>query len=476
MLPFCSALFRQYFNGAEPSDDIVFYHAVKDYMTNSISDPPRVLLLAYACQPDAGSEPGIGWNRALQLARHFQVVVLCNEHENRKKIEQFLQEHGPLANLQFVFVPASRWQQALRGCPGMFYMAYHLWHRQAFKIAQELHARWRFDLVHQLTYGTFREPGYLWKLDAPFFWGPTGGVQNYPWRFIPHAGWRGALTESLRSVLNVCQLRWSKRIKHAAQQAALVLASNEISAQALAALRGGKVSVLSDTGFTGRESIPERNFQHGGPLRLLWSGVFEHRKALHLLLEALSKLPANVPYELRILGRGPLEKRWRRIAVRLGIEQNCRWLGWIDHDQAIAQFSWADLFVFTSLRDSCGTVVLEALGAGTPVVCFDHQGGGEIVTSQCGLKLPVSTPTDATRRLGEIFTHCHNHRAELQCRSRGAIERAKHYTWDNQGQRMAAWYRDVLGLAEPTVESSIELDGSGRLADVVAVGNFREDT
>jgi glycosyltransferase involved in cell wall biosynthesis len=355
----------------------------------------------------------------------------------------------------------------------MYYTAYNFWHRKAFKIAKELHARWQFDVVHQVTLGGFREPGYSWKLNAPFAWGPVGGAQNYPWRFMPRAGFRGAISEALRSVLNVYQLRFSRRVKRAAQRASLILAANQINSQAMAFHRGGDVSVLVDTGITPRESMPNRDFQHAGPLRLLWSGVFEHRKALHLLLEALSALPPNVPYELRILGRGPLENRWRRIARQLGVDGHCRWLGWLDHDEAVDQFAWADLFVFTSLRDTSGTVVLEALGAGTPVVCFDHQGAGEIITHQCGIKLPVTTPNEAIRLLSETLLRCHQHREELQRLSQGAIERVELYTWDRQGQRMAAWYHKILHLPLPAAESATEPPTNGQLIQAVAAGNHQ---
>jgi hypothetical protein len=43
---------------------------------------PRVILSAYACEPNLGSEPGIGWNWAIQAARHgneMHVVTRTNK-------------------------------------------------------------------------------------------------------------------------------------------------------------------------------------------------------------------------------------------------------------------------------------------------------------------------------------------------------------------------------------------------------------
>ncbi len=395
-----------------------------DRVKNRLSSPPRLLLLAHYCHPEMGSEPGLGWNRALQAAKLYPTWVLCDESFNRVGIERHLEIHGPIENLHFVYVPPNRWEQRLRLIPGTFYFAYHLWHLRAYRIARCLHEHQRFALVHQVNSNGFREPGYLWKLDAPFVWGPVGGAQNYPWRFLASAGVKGAVGEAIRNVLNALQIRFSPRVGKAARKAAAFLAATTTNSNALAPRRGAMPQVMLETGVNSPAVPPLRNFDHGGPLRLMWSGVFEHRKALHLLLEAVAALPSRVKYELHILGRGPMDRRWRRIAQRLNVEPHCRWLGWLDQEVRKREYLWADLFVFTSLRDTSGTVVLETFAAGTPVVCLDHQGMADIVTKQCGVKIPVTTPREVIAALRDAIVRLHDDRHELARLSRGASERA----------------------------------------------------
>ncbi|HEY2881899.1 MAG TPA: hypothetical protein VGJ15_05685, partial [Pirellulales bacterium] len=117
---------------------------------------PRVLLLAYSCNPRGGSELGLGWNRALQAAKFFPTWVICDDDDNRADIEKYLAKHGPIANLTFVYVKSAKWTKRLRRLPGMFYPSYNLWHRTAFKVARELHQRIGFDVVHQLNLCGFR--------------------------------------------------------------------------------------------------------------------------------------------------------------------------------------------------------------------------------------------------------------------------------------------------------------------------------
>lgn len=416
-------------------------------MPSQPNHSPRILQLAFACNPEKGSEEGIGWHRAIQSAKAFPTWVICNEAENRESIERYLAQHGPIENLHFEFISSgTSLERQLRQTPGCYYFAYNLWHRRAFKIATKLHEKVRFDLTHLTTYGGFREPGYLWKLDVPFVWGPVAGAQNYPWRFLTSAGWRGAAGESFRNVANWYQMKFSLRVGKAARRAAAMLAATTTNARALAARRGSPLEVILDVGVQPLRKRVVRNFRHGGPLRILWSGVMQSRKALHLLLHAVAGLPVNTPFELRILGNGPMEEAWRKLARQLGIEKHCSWLGWQKHSQAVEHFTWADAFVFTSLRDTSGTVVLESLAAGTPVVCLDHQGMQDMVTPNCGVRLPVTNPSDVIRALRDVLVQWHRNREILEQLSRAAPQRAEHYSWDRHGERIRSVYRRVLNL------------------------------
>ena len=183
-------------------------------------------------------------------------------------------------------------------------------------------------------------------------------------------------------------------------------------------------SVISDVGITRITDIsrPLRSAQE--PLRILWSGVMQLRKALPLLIDALAQMPRDVPYCLRVLGKGKYLESWRRLARRRGIDRRIEWLGWLPHEQALRQYAWADVFAFTSLRNTTGTVIAEALAAGLPVVCLDHQGAHDVVTEDCGIKIPVTTPREVIGGLREAFVRLARDPAEGERLSRGAVQRA----------------------------------------------------
>jgi glycosyltransferase involved in cell wall biosynthesis len=403
-----------------------------------------VLLLAAACHPEKPSDFAAGWGWVRQIARFAEVVALCGAWD-REGVERYLRRHGELPGVRFVFVAEGPLERLLTRRRPLFelnYLAHHLWQRRAFRVAARLFQEHPFDLLHHVTRNGFREPGFLWRLPAPFIWGPIGGTQNYPWRFLKLAGLWGGLKEGLRNLLNLLQLRFSPRVHRAARRAAVLLAANSQVQRDFARVWGRVPHLLLDTGVeeVARE-IPPRPAPP--PLRLLWSGVFKPHKALPLLLHALHGLPPHL-WELVILGSGPEERRWRELARRLGLAGNCRWLGWLPREEARRWYDWAHLLVFTSLRDTSGNVVLEALSRGVPVLCLDHQGAGDMVTPECGVKIPVTTTREVIAGLRRALAALAENPHRLQSLSQGALARVREFLWARQGGAMAGIYGEML--------------------------------
>jgi glycosyltransferase involved in cell wall biosynthesis len=420
---------------------------------------PRVLLLAYACSPFRGSEPGIGWHRAIEVAKYCDTWVICKQQDYEADIRRYFAVHPAVPGLHFTFVPVARSQRFLRRVPPLWYAAYNLWHRRAFRRAVVLHSEVRFDLVHQVTLSGFREPGYLWKLGVPFVWGPVGGTENYPWRFLTRAGAWGGLQEGARSIANMLQFRFSPRVAKAARAARVLLAANSTAGRDLKRVHNAHPVPMPIVGSDAhvKARLPQGKGRPEGGLRLLWSGLLEPRKALHLLIEALARLPESVDYELRILGRGEMEGPWRRLAERRNVARRCTWMGWLLHEEAQRQYEWADLFVLTSLRDSGPGVVMEALGHGVPVLCLDHQGAADVVTPECGIKIPVTSPREVISGLRDAIAAVAHDPGILEPLRLGALARAQEHLWSRQGRQIAELYEGVLGRKRGGAETGHDL-------------------
>ena len=214
-----------------------------------------VLVSAYACSPSRGSEPGVGWGFVSALARHHDLWVIVEEEKFREDIEQALAANPELGkSMHFHFIPKKRNRWLRKIWPPSYYRYYRQWHQEVLRLAESLHREVHFDLAHQLTMVGFREPGYLWKLDIPFVWGPVGGMGLFPWRFLPSVGVYGALYYLGYNLYNLLQMRFLPRPRLAARAAGggLIAATAENRASAMR-YWGCPSSVMCEVGLP-RES------------------------------------------------------------------------------------------------------------------------------------------------------------------------------------------------------------------------------
>ena len=124
----------------------------------------RVLLSAYSCGPRSGSQVGVGWDWALEVACLGHDVVTLTEIAYRGDIETKNTANPLPANRRFeFFMPI--WRHALRRFGwrlGLHSLAEHVshlgWQVLAYRYARRRFADERFDLVHHITYGGIRHP------------------------------------------------------------------------------------------------------------------------------------------------------------------------------------------------------------------------------------------------------------------------------------------------------------------------------
>ena len=184
--------------------------------------------MAYECSPYRGSEWAVGWGRVLEAARAFDPHVITSE-SNFAALTRARDEGLLPPNVHFYTPPPDAKLRRLERKPALFaynYTAYHHWQRLAFTLARDLHAEHHFALVHQVNVATFREPGYTWQLGIPYIWGPVGGTQNFPARFLPMLPPIEAAKEALRGLSNWLSLRLKPRVRRAARAAGLIIAAN----------------------------------------------------------------------------------------------------------------------------------------------------------------------------------------------------------------------------------------------------------
>ena len=403
----------------------------------------NVLLVGHACSPRRGSELAGTWNWAWHLSQRHQVWVITHPQE-REAIEGFVREH-PNGNLHFVWVTVPAWLDPWRPSDPTSHVGlrhYMLWQRAALRQAVRLDCQIGIDIVHHVSWGTVSEPPLLWRLGIPFVWGPVGGGQTAPSPFRRYFGsaWRAELIRSVRVRL----VPYRPTLRNAVRKTALTLATNHETANLLQRAGPCKPRLFLDSG-TLREFLSKDPPEKRGRREfvLLWVGRLQPLKGLPLGLEALAQVK-QIPFRLLVAGSGPLQQEWESLAGRVGVGDRTTFMGQVPYDQMPALYRSADAFLFTSLRDSFGSQVLEAMAAGLPIVTLNHQGVGAFVPSEAGIKVPVTNPQETVSTLGQAIGVVLSSE-ELRARmGRAAWEFAATQTWERRAEKMSEWYAEVV--------------------------------
>ncbi len=94
------------------------------------------------------------------------------------------------------------------------------------------------------------------------------------------------------------------------------------------------------------------------------------------------------------------------------------------------------MLLFTSLRDSFGTQLLEAMAFGLPLVVLDHHGARDCVPVAAAIKVPIASPERLTLDLAaalRLLAFNPNRRAAMGTAGR---EFAEQHRWPEKARAM----------------------------------------
>ena len=137
------------------------------------------------------------------------------------------------------------------------------------------------------------------------------------------------------------------------------------------------------------EGANDFRIRHGLPVDrplALFVGRVAHEKNLNFLLEAMQHaLTINPDIALVIAGEGPALASLKKSTAQLDMTQSVFFLGYLDRKEELPRcYAAADLFVFPSVTETQGLVLLEAMAAGLPVLGIPAMGAADILLPQQG--------------------------------------------------------------------------------------------
>lgn len=137
-------------------------------------------------------------------------------------------------------------------------------------------------------------------------------------------------------------------------------------------------------------------------------------KRHELILEALSLLPTTINWIFLHAGEEEVGCSERRLAERLGIANNCRFLGSITNVEEILAIS--DVFIMTSRLEGLGNAALEAMGSGIPAIITKVPGLNDLINQVDGVIGIDSSPMEIKDSIERVFHLTASERKELSIR------------------------------------------------------------
>lgn len=172
------------------------------------------------------------------------------------------------------------------------------------------------------------------------------------------------------------------------------------------------------------------------PISLIYVGEITKNKNLSTTIQTVALLNnENIPTCFHIIGSGPEENSSKQLANRLGIADKVFFHGWKTEKEAIKKaYDQSDIFIMPSYKETFGTVYIEALTQGLPIIYTKNQGiDGYFDDGSVGYSC---SPTDINDIASKIKLIIHNYESI----SKRCFDQSNRFTWNI----VARQYKDVL--------------------------------
>jgi 1,2-diacylglycerol 3-alpha-glucosyltransferase len=221
---------------------------------------------------------------------------------------------------------------------------------------------------------------------------------------------------------------------------------------------GAIARYLAERGATSKaipipNGIPIAEFQGGNPRYLhdyhgipagtpivLTCGRLGKEKNLEVLLASFAKVTQRINANLVLVGDGPLRDVLKEEAESLGIRDRTHFIGIVPPDMMTHVYAGASLFMFTSLTDTQGLVLVEAKAAGLPAVAVGALGVVDMVQDGIDGFLCPNDPDEISRKTVSLLENP----ALLAQMSDNARRTAQEFSREKCAQRLLECYRSII--------------------------------
>ena len=197
---------------------------------------------------------------------------------------------------------------------------------------------------------------------------------------------------------------------------------------------------------------PGPDFPDNSPLHVICVARLIDRKGQNHLIEAVKRLTdVGVGVILSLIGTGDLQRDYEDQALRLGILDRIRFVGYVPRDEINTYYRAAHVFALPSYNEGMSVAALEAMATGLPLVVTRTGGTAELVEEGVNGYAFDWADIEALTNYLRIFAKDRALARQMGVASR---VRALSFSWDKIARQFLALLRDQLPDHSPANRDS----------------------
>lgn len=173
-----------------------------------------------------------------------------------------------------------------------------------------------------------------------------------------------------------------------AQKCDGVIAPTQSAFEYLENIKVGTPKIISPTGIDFskyQEVTPIENLRSSDDEIILCTvSRLSVEKNIEFLIDGLNLLrkKSDTKFKCYIIGSGPEEEELKQKVIDLNLDDIIIFTGAVPPNKVVSYYTQSDIFVFASISETQGMVLLEAMAGHCPVVCINSSGVNDVVTNK----------------------------------------------------------------------------------------------
>lgn len=174
------------------------------------------------------------------------------------------------------------------------------------------------------------------------------------------------------------------------------------------------------------------------PLNMVYVGQINHRKGIHHLFNVMEHFSEQ---DIAVKLAGSVDKSGKLYIENVN-KKNVEFCGFVTRDRLAELYKSSDVFVFPTIGEGFGLVVLEALSCGIPVIITNLAGGNDAITTGVnGIEYDALSEEELEKAIRWFMEHPE----KLPEMSEAARKTAEQYTWERYYEQVSAAVHDIVG-------------------------------